>query len=84
MQVEKAYFFSSQHFYNEKPQRVETCPQKIKSKGLAAEITRCCLLQDSTKLEDNRGVIPWGGNVHHVISVLEELCEQNQIPWLKD
>lgn len=70
-----------EHFYKTKPQRIETCPQKLKTKGATAEIMRCCLLQDSTKIEGLRGIIPWGGNVHHVISILEEICKNSKIPW---
>jgi hypothetical protein len=62
-----------QHFYNDTPKRVETCPKQLCISNPRRTLIRCCLLEDEVELQGCTAIIPWGGNVNHAIEALSRL-----------
>lgn len=67
-------------FYGDSPPAMEICPRKARvSEG--AVLAKCCLLESTIEVDDDRVVVPWGASMAQVREGLALVAQAQEPEW---
>ena len=68
-------------FYGDRPPMVSFCSrERVGSPGVVT-ITKCCLLEESIQIENDRVVVPWGASLVDIRQAITELASSWDAAW---
>lgn len=68
-------------FYGDIPPGTDMCPRRASVTEGAALLTKCCLLESSIEVDDDRVVVPWGASVAQVREALDIIARAWEPEW---
>lgn len=67
-------------FYGDLPPTVDFCPRKA-SVGAGTVLAKCCLLEASIEVDEDKVVVPWGASLAQVREALILLAQAREPEW---
>lgn len=68
-------------FYGDVPPGIDICPRKVTDPGPGPVLTKCCLLESSIEVEEDRVVVPWGASMAQVRHALDIIAGAREPEW---
>ncbi len=68
-------------FYGDIPPGVDMCPRRASVAGDGAILAKCCLLESTIEVDDDRVVVPWGASMAQVREALSIIAHEREPQW---
>lgn len=68
-------------FYGDVPPGADMCPRRASVTGDGAVLAKCCLLESSIEVDDDRVVVPWGASIAQVSEALGIIARAREPEW---
>lgn len=68
-------------FYGDIPPGADMCPRRAIVTGDDAVLAKCCLLESSIEVDDDRVVVPWGASMAQVSEALGVIARAREPEW---
>ncbi|MGA0091025.1 MAG: DUF7714 family protein [Candidatus Nanopelagicales bacterium] len=67
-------------FYGDSPPAADICPRKARA-GDGAVLAKCCLLESTIEVGEDRVVVPWGASMAQVRQALDLVAQAREPEW---